>query len=89
MPDRVDKPTESVRDDFQRVRKTTLDLVSELRAEDTTVQSMPDVSPTKWHLSHVTWFFERFVLGPCGVPRFDDEYHYLFNSYYKIGRAHV
>ena len=71
------------------MRKTTLDLVSELRAEDTTVQSMPDVSPTKWHLAHVTWFFERFVLGPCGVPRFDDEYHYLFNSYYNsVGEMH-
>jgi len=74
---------------FQRVRETTLDLVNELRPEDTTVQSMPDVSPTKWHLAHVTWFFERFVLEPCGVPRFDDEYHYLFNSYYNsVGEMH-
>lgn len=89
MLDTVDKPTESVRDRFQRVRRTTLDLVSELRAEDTTVQSMPDVSPTKWHLAHVTWFFERFVLEPSGVSRLDDRYHYLFNSYYNsVGEMH-
>ena len=89
MLDRVDNPTESLRNDFHRVRQTTLDLVSELRAEDATVQSMPDVSPTKWHLAHVTWFFERFVLEPCGVPRFNDEYHYLFNSYYNsVGEMH-
>ena len=71
------------------VRATTLRLVEELRAEDTVVQSMPDVSPTKWHLAHVTWFFERFVLEPSGVPRLDDEYHFLFNSYYNsVGEMH-
>jgi hypothetical protein len=89
MLDSVDNPAESLRDYFLRVRATTLDLVSELREEDTVVQSMPDVSPTKWHLAHVTWFFERFVLEPRGVPRLDDEYHYLFNSYYNsVGEMH-
>ena len=89
MLDSVDNPAESLRDYFPRVRATTLDLVSELRQEDTVVQSMPDVSPTKWHLAHVTWFFERFVLEPNGVPRLDDAYHYLFNSYYNsVGDMH-
>ena len=89
MLDSVDNPAESLRDSFSRVRATTLDLVSELRQEDTVVQSMPDVSPTKWHLAHVTWFFERFVLEPSGVPRLDDAYHYLFNSYYNsVGDMH-
>ena len=48
------------------------------------VQSMPDVSPTKWHLAHTTWFFEKFVLEPFqpGFQPFDAGYHYLFNSYY-------
>ena len=89
MLDRVDNATASLRAHFERVRATTLEIIRELRPEDTVVQSMPDVSPTKWHLAHVTWFFERFVLEPCGIPRFDDAYHYLFNSYYNsVGEMH-
>ncbi|MEJ2298242.1 MAG: ergothioneine biosynthesis protein EgtB [Woeseiaceae bacterium] len=89
MLDRVEIPAVTLRDRFQRVRATTLELVRELRPEDTVAQSMPDVSPTKWHLAHVTWFFERFVLEPGGVPRFDDAYHFLFNSYYNsVGEMH-
>ena len=85
----LDNPAESLRERYERVRATSLALVTELRPEDTVIQSMPDVSPTKWHLAHVTWFFERFVLEPCGVPRFDDKYHYLFNSYYNsVGEMH-
>ncbi len=46
---------------------------------------MPDVSPTKWHLAHTTWFFETFILKKW-VPGYRDavpEYAYLFNSYYN------
>ena len=46
---------------------------------------MPDVSPTKWHLAHTTWFFETFVLKKW-TPRYRPEipqYAYLFNSYYN------
>lgn len=79
-------------DHYRDVRGMTLSLISELQAEDTVVQTMPDVSPTKWHLAHVTWFFERFVLEPhlTGYSRFDDQYHYLFNSYYvTAGEMHT
>jgi ergothioneine biosynthesis protein EgtB len=49
-----------------------------------TVQTMPEVSPTKWHLAHVNWFFERFVLADhaAGFQPFDEAFDYLFNSYY-------
>ena len=53
------------------------------------VQSMPDVSPTKWHLAHVSWFFETFVLKPHlpGYRPMHPEFEYLFNSYYNsVGR---
>lgn len=77
---------------YRLTREQTLSLVAELQPEDTVVQSMPDVSPTKWHLAHVTWFFERFVLEGHlpNYSRFDDRYHYLFNSYYyTAGQMHT
>jgi ergothioneine biosynthesis protein EgtB len=77
------------RDDLDRryreVRARTERLAQPLSAEDQTVQTMPDVSPTKWHRAHVTWFFETFVLSghEPGFAKFDDSYWYLFNSYYE------
>jgi len=69
---------------YMRVRSLTLTLCASLRTEDTVVQTMPDVSPTKWHLAHVTWFFERFVLEPHAKDyrRYNDAFDFLFNSYY-------
>jgi len=70
---------------FGYVRSSTLFLAEPLSAEDQTVQSMPDASPTKWHLAHSSWFFETFVLRPHapGYQVFDERFHYLFNSYYE------
>ncbi|HUE06538.1 MAG TPA: ergothioneine biosynthesis protein EgtB [Acidimicrobiales bacterium] len=78
-------------DEYLRIRATTERLASVLSAEDQTVQTMPDVSPTKWHRAHVTWFFETFVLGEYaqGYHAFDDAYAYIFNSYYEaMGARH-
>ncbi len=70
---------------FQAVRKMTESLASGLSAEDCMVQSMPDASPTKWHLAHTTWFWETFVLTPHlqGYKLLDPEYRNFFNSYYN------
>jgi ergothioneine biosynthesis protein EgtB len=75
---------------FARVRGFTEALARPLSPEDCGLQSMPDASPTKWHLAHTTWFFEALVLGPGGEPPFDPAFGYLFNSYYEaIGPRHA
>jgi ergothioneine biosynthesis protein EgtB len=71
-------------DRYRSVRARTEALAAPLSAEDQVVQSMPDCSPTKWHRAHTTWFFEEFVLGPhAGVAPHDQDYRFLFNSYYE------
>lgn len=71
-------------DAFRATRQATTDLCRSLQPEDMVVQTMPDVSPTKWHLAHTTWFFENFLLAPHlpGYRVFHERYGYLFNSYY-------
>jgi ergothioneine biosynthesis protein EgtB len=76
---------------YTDVRATTERLAEPLSPEDQTVQSMPDVSPTKWHRAHTTWFFETFLLSPNvpSYPLYDDAYPYIFNSYYEaLGDRH-
>ncbi len=70
-------------------RALTLELAAPLSDEDMVVQAMPDASPTKWHLGHVTWFFERFILEQelPGYRVFDPVFNYCFNSYYETQGA--
>jgi ergothioneine biosynthesis protein EgtB len=78
---------QTLADAYRRLREQTLALAAPLTPEDCCIQSVPDVSPTKWHLAHVTWFFETFVLE--GREPFDPAFGYLFNSYYEtVGRMH-
>ena len=70
---------------FRQVRDFSTHLCRSLEPEDYVVQSMPDVSPTKWHLAHTSWFFETFVVK-VWMQRYRSEvpqYAYLFNSYYN------
>jgi ergothioneine biosynthesis protein EgtB len=82
--------TKSLQQRFHDVRAMTLKLTRSLSPEDQMLQSMPDASPTKWHLAHTTWFFETFILGPhvSGYKPLDPEYKFVFNSYYKQLGAH-
>ena len=76
---------------YQEVRSFTASLCEGLATEDYVVQSMPDVSPTKWHLAHTSWFFETFVLRPHlpGYEPLNPTYAFLFNSYYvHAGERH-
>lgn len=77
---------------YQRIRSASIYLCRTLKTEDFVVQSMPDVSPTKWHLAHITWFFEHFVLQPhlSGYKVFREDFDYIFNSYYySVGPMHL
>ena len=76
---------------FMSVRDATRGLVGPLSAEDCAIQSMPDASPTKWHLAHTTWFFETFILARQDAQRapFHPAFRVLFNSYYNaVGEKH-
>jgi dimethylhistidine N-methyltransferase len=78
-------------DIFRRVRSQSLALAAPLSAEDQSAQAMADASPTKWHLAHMTWFFETFILTPydAAYRAFDPDFLYLFNSYYEgVGARH-
>jgi ergothioneine biosynthesis protein EgtB len=70
---------------YAAVRRLTERLCDPLTTEDYVVQAMPDASPAKWHLAHVSWFFETFVLRPSlpGYRPLDERYAVLFNSYYN------
>lgn len=70
---------------YQKVRQTSVDLCKPLKIEDYVVQPVDFVSPPKWNLAHVTWFFETFILKPyfIGYQEFNPEFGYFFNSYYE------
>ena len=75
----------SLLEQFRAVRAWSETLAAPLETEDFVAQPMPDASPTKWHLAHVTWFWETFLLKPY-LPNYRTQspaYETLFNSYYN------
>ncbi|WP_426582932.1 ergothioneine biosynthesis protein EgtB [Mucilaginibacter sp. R-33] len=76
---------------YKEVRQRTEKICSYLQTEDYVVQPVVDVSPPKWHIGHVTWFFETFILKPyfMGYQEYNPDYNYVFNSYYETVGARV
>jgi ergothioneine biosynthesis protein EgtB len=70
---------------YKKVRLRTEQICRPLQTEDYVVQPVVDVSPPKWHIGHVSWFFETFILKPyfMGYQEFNPNYNYVFNSYYE------
>jgi ergothioneine biosynthesis protein EgtB len=75
----------ALNESFFQVRRQSVDLCEPLLVEDYVVQTMPDVSPPKWHLAHTSWFYETFILSSyvLGYRPFNSQFNYLFNSYYQ------
>ncbi|PKW28979.1 ergothioneine biosynthesis protein EgtB [Flavobacterium lindanitolerans] len=73
-------------DRYNSIRKHTEHLCNALTTEDFVPQPADFVSPPKWHLAHTTWFFEQFVLNDHlpDYKLFDDDFSFLFNSYYNF-----
>jgi ergothioneine biosynthesis protein EgtB len=71
--------------DYRRVRRFSEQLCEPLAIEDYMLQTVVETSPPRWHLAHVSWFFETFLLRPflAGYRVFHSRFEYLFNSYYE------
>lgn len=84
------KLKDKLKDDFFRLRRQTLNIVSPLEIEDLCVQPIPEVSPPKWHLGHTTWFYERLILQKylSNYQPVNAEFYHHFNSYYKSLGSH-
>lgn len=74
-----------LKDKYRSVRLKTLQLCEPLTTEDFVVQPVEFVSPPKWNLAHVTWFFETLILKAFdkNYREFNADYPYFFNSYYE------
>ncbi len=78
-------------DQYRAIRAQSERLCEPLTIDDYQIQSIPEVSPPKWHLAHVSWFFETFLLKSfrVGYRPFHPRFEYLFNSYYEtVGEFH-
>ncbi|MGN6249348.1 MAG: ergothioneine biosynthesis protein EgtB [Ginsengibacter sp.] len=80
-----------LRSRYSEIRKYTEDICEPLKTEDYVVQPVVDVSPPKWHIGHVTWFFETFILKPNykNYKEFNPNFNYVFNSYYENAGVRV
>jgi ergothioneine biosynthesis protein EgtB len=78
-------------DKYRAVRAASEAICRPLEKEDYVVQPVVDVSPPKWHLGHITWFWEAFILIPHqpGYQPCNPDYNYVFNSYYETIGARV
>lgn len=70
---------------FLETRNDSEEICKPLEIEDYVVQPVDFVSPPKWHLAHVTWFFEEFILKKYkkDYQVFHNDFPFLFNSYYN------
>ncbi|MFI8604029.1 ergothioneine biosynthesis protein EgtB [Cellulophaga baltica] len=70
---------------FEKTRAHSVALCTPLAPEDYNAQPVAFASPPKWHLAHITWFFEEMILKKYdeNYVIFNKDFSYLFNSYYQ------
>ena len=70
---------------YLTTRSKTESLCKPLEIEDYVPQAVEFASPPKWHLAHVSWFFEEMILKKFakGYLDFHPQFNFLFNSYYQ------
>ena len=86
-----DLAAEQIATSFAKCRQMTSALCAPLSEADAMIQSMEDASPAKWHLAHTTWFWETFLLRDHldGYALHNDDWPFLFNSYYEAEGARI
>jgi ergothioneine biosynthesis protein EgtB len=75
---------------FKKLRTQTLELVKTLEKDDFVVQTAAFMSPPKWHLGHVSWFYE-VILNRIdqSYEFYSQEFSKVLNSYYQsFGEPH-
>ena len=78
------KSSQSLFEQFNTTRERTLELVKTLEKDDFVVQTAYYMSPPKWHLGHVSWFYE-VVLSKTNqnYQFYSKEFSDYLNSYYQ------
>jgi len=69
---------------FKKVRRQTIELVETLELEDFVVQTEAFMSPPRWHIGHVSWFYEQLLRKHYkNFTPYKEDYSFYLNSYYQ------
>ncbi len=69
---------------FRKVRRMTIELCEPLEIEDYVVQTESFMSPPRWHLGHVTWFYDQLLKKYFkDYKAYKQDFSYYLNSYYQ------
>lgn len=70
-------------EEFIKVRNQTIEIVKPLEIEDYVVQTEAFMSPPRWHLGHLSWFYDQLLRKYYhGHKPYKTNYDFYFNSYY-------
>lgn len=80
---KADVSRESLFEQFIKVREQTIEIVKPLEIEDYVVQTEAFMSPPRWHLGHLSWFYDQLLRKYyTRYKSYKENYDFYFNSYY-------